>query len=610
MSPIARHFLTHKPAENPQDCQDSFYADPKRGVFAVADGAGGSFFPREWAQCLTAHFASDAHAALRRESFAQWLRAVHEEWESQIARIAQAPEPSYLVVTGYRSRRPATAAFFGLQLGAPNNGRIPWQAVALGDSCLFHAGAGGCVRAYPLTTSQEFSYGMHGLSSYPDKHVVDPLFLSDDETEGHPPFVEGDFLVLTSDALAAWLLRRQESGQPVWGHLLSLKTAADFEKFVAEAREEAEEPMQPDDVSLIVVPFGEPHTIYTNQAFLPAPARGAASPQAVVPATAVASIPADPPMAAPARISRPLSPLPPKPPRPKPYHDPAQRWLIGFGLFVFVAIAAFAFILKTRESSQRDVASLKKKVADLEDQLHLAQGKIEGISHARETQGEFVETRIQELRHERDSINNELASALFQLAQLQSPFSSNRDRNSLAKGLDAPRKSISFPDGQVTSGSWLWFVHPEPDRIFTAPRFSIHLGLREALPPVGEADAPIVKSSGKSSTHRSALIDYSEESLGPSGIRAPTRADSPPATPPPATPPPATPPPATPPPATPPPATPPPATPPTPAVSSHPTPKSAILGAAAPSEESQAGEPRIAVLQSSKALAPDFRGEK
>jgi hypothetical protein len=76
---------------------------------------------------------------------------------------------------------------------------------------------------------------------------------TDDDPLPHVRVSEGvlepnDVLFFASDALAAWLLRRAERGEPAWDALETLRTQQDFEALVAQAREDG---TRNDDMTLI-----------------------------------------------------------------------------------------------------------------------------------------------------------------------------------------------------------------------------------------------------------------------------------------------------------------------------------------------------------------------
>jgi hypothetical protein len=102
------------------------------------------------------------------------------------------------------------------------------------------------VSAFPLSHSEEF-----GSSPF----LVGSVKKTDDDPLPHVRVSEGvlganDTLFFASDALAAWLLRRAEKGEPAWDAIspLGMQTQEDFETLVAQAREEG---TRNDDMTLV-----------------------------------------------------------------------------------------------------------------------------------------------------------------------------------------------------------------------------------------------------------------------------------------------------------------------------------------------------------------------
>ncbi len=120
-----------------------------------------------------------------------------------------------------------------------------WRAVAIGDCCLLHvSGNGELMEAFPLTRSEEF-----GSSPF----LVGSVKKADDDPLPYVRVSEGllqpdDVLFFASDALAAWLLRRAERGEPAWGEVEGIRTQEEFEAVVARAREDG---TRNDDMTLV-----------------------------------------------------------------------------------------------------------------------------------------------------------------------------------------------------------------------------------------------------------------------------------------------------------------------------------------------------------------------
>src|SRR5207253_11150543 len=86
--------------------------------------------------------------------------------------------------------------------------------------------------------------------------LVGSLKKADDDPLPHVRVSEGvlgpnDILFFASDALAAWLLRRTERGEPAWEALESLHTQEEFEALVAQARDDG---TRNDDMTVHRVP--------------------------------------------------------------------------------------------------------------------------------------------------------------------------------------------------------------------------------------------------------------------------------------------------------------------------------------------------------------------
>ena len=270
-------FLTSKDGEPREDCEDSIHPAPdcaagdgSAGAFAVADGVTTSFFGGLWARMLTARFA-ECPAAVFEQPWSAWLVAPQEQWQAAVRERAAAETASFYTCNDVLSRRPAAATFVGLLLDPPApDGAIPWRALVLGDSCLFILGKAGR-RSLALTKAAEFSNIVSAAESYADEQAFSPQLYGTAPHGSEPPLVEGDTVLLATDALSKWLLLRAEAGQPVWGTILGLAGQAEFEALVGQARREERNPLENDDVALAIVGFGPPHSHYLDARFEPQP---------------------------------------------------------------------------------------------------------------------------------------------------------------------------------------------------------------------------------------------------------------------------------------------------------------------------------------------------
>lgn len=205
---------------------------------AIADGATESSFSKLWATLLVESFVRG-----RTEGFEilSHLAGPRRLWRRK---VGGRKLPWY---AAEKARRGAHAAFVGLVLD-PAGRR--WRAAAIGDCCLFQlAGVGPglrLLRAFPLTRSKDF-----GSSPF----LVGSIDRPGDDPSPHLRLAEGSLphdgtLLFASDSLSAWLLGREEQGEPAWeaASPLGICGAADFEALVAGAREEG---ARNDDMTLV-----------------------------------------------------------------------------------------------------------------------------------------------------------------------------------------------------------------------------------------------------------------------------------------------------------------------------------------------------------------------
>ncbi len=209
---------------------------------AVADGASESAFAREWAEILVKAFVAETSpldlSALTSDALKSWLKPRQDAWNRAVPweRIPWHGEA--------KARAGAMAAFLGVTIqAAPNGGVIKWQAVAVGDCCLFVVRDDTLEMAWPLDASGKFNNTPSLICSNPDN---DKWRLELRSGECEPG---GSIFILASDALAQWLLREDEASGKPWNKLLKLETNG-WRDWVHERRQERS--MSNDDVTVII----------------------------------------------------------------------------------------------------------------------------------------------------------------------------------------------------------------------------------------------------------------------------------------------------------------------------------------------------------------------
>jgi hypothetical protein len=204
----------------------------------VADGASESSFAGLWARLLTEGFVqAEADAANG------WLGPLRRRWAAEV-------EPLELPWYAEEKREQgAFATFLGLVIRPPREslgGR--WQALAIGDSCLFQVRQDHLLAAFPVECAADFSN-------------VPQLLRSRATGAGTKPKVEwgkwepGDRLFLMTDALAQWFLSRHEAKANPWHSLARRLEHPDAQvvltEYIGKLRDQKE--LKNDDVTVILV---------------------------------------------------------------------------------------------------------------------------------------------------------------------------------------------------------------------------------------------------------------------------------------------------------------------------------------------------------------------
>ena len=249
-----KKFQTSKAGNRPEECEDaswvvypySLAVDGSEARLSVADGASESAFAREWAEILAKAFVSQTApldlAALTENSLKSWLKPRQDAWNRAVPweRIPWHGEA--------KARAGAMAAFLGVTIqAAPNGGGIKWQAVAVGDCCLFVVRDDTLEMAWPLDASGQFNNTPSLICS----NSANDAGLWERVRQRRGECRPGDRIILASDALACWILQESESGGRPWDVLMSLSSEEQWEAWLQARRRESA--MRNDDTTLIMV---------------------------------------------------------------------------------------------------------------------------------------------------------------------------------------------------------------------------------------------------------------------------------------------------------------------------------------------------------------------
>jgi hypothetical protein len=245
-------FKCNKEGETIDDCQDAFSFNNDKLKFAVSDGVTQSFFPKEWAEILVHEFCQGDYERtdllLRKNEWKKWLENCQSKWLEGVAERLK-NDNKYYNNNRFKRKEPALATFIGLELQQSDQSVVGYKAkaVIIGDSCLFHI-SNDVVLSQLLRSSDKFDNRPECFYSYPDFNRFKPVRIE---------FVvkDGDIVLLCTDALAKWILKKYELNEKslneIKAELLAISDQNQFEEFVNEKRKTPLHSLVNDDVTLV-----------------------------------------------------------------------------------------------------------------------------------------------------------------------------------------------------------------------------------------------------------------------------------------------------------------------------------------------------------------------
>jgi hypothetical protein len=221
-------FLIPKEGHAPDECEDAVAGDPKAGRFAIADGASESYASGDWARRLVDAFVASGPTE-------NWLAAPRRAWLREATGSEQ--------LSWYAEEKISHgghATFLGVTVRV-QDGDASWEAIAVGDACLFVISHGALLSSFPILHSSQFSATPMLVTS----QVATPTW-----TQQRGLMCPGDILLLATDALARCLLESAESDVFAGNDLIDMSND-DFALWVAAARSTGK--LRNDDVAMGVV---------------------------------------------------------------------------------------------------------------------------------------------------------------------------------------------------------------------------------------------------------------------------------------------------------------------------------------------------------------------
>jgi hypothetical protein len=240
---FCRTFWLPKQGNTVDEYEDASAVDTRRGCFAITDGATESSFAGTWAQLLTQGFINLPSGAI--PPCESWLPPLRQRWLEQ---VTGRPLPWYAEA---KLAQGAFATFLGLMVSRRRGALRRWQAIAVGDSCLFHLRQDRLHHKFPIACSSEFGSTPWMLSSRPPTAAVKPPV----ESRATGSWRLGDRFWLMTDALAQWFLCQAEAGAYPWHTVQPVLDARDgasaFQHWIETLR--GKQQLRNDDVTLVAI---------------------------------------------------------------------------------------------------------------------------------------------------------------------------------------------------------------------------------------------------------------------------------------------------------------------------------------------------------------------
>lgn len=249
-------FWLQKPGNRPSEYEDAFYPF-RNGLyrsrrtmrFAIADGASYGPMSKAWADILVRWYHKSRARRLRPPHF---LRIAYRRWTTYLDKYAtdskgEAREIPWYLHEGLRIGGFST--LLGLTL-LSERGRSggEWQAVAVGDSCLFCVRANRLITSFPLQSPGDFDQTPVLIASDSTRNGMVAEALERDAGEWRA----GDLIFLMTDALAAWFLGEYAEGRQPWRPLADLRGGSrpgPFDELVRDLQ--GSQRMRGDDATLV-----------------------------------------------------------------------------------------------------------------------------------------------------------------------------------------------------------------------------------------------------------------------------------------------------------------------------------------------------------------------
>jgi len=200
---VIMKLLVQKAGEARKDCNDRIAINERVHQYAVADGATRSFLSSIWAELLVKYFCSDKYdndLIQIKKDWRKWLAVIQKKWRKH-AETKVAKNKKYYLINRLNQNESAVSTFVGIEF--KNEGQhLSWQAMIVGDTCLFHLRFKNKkyrTDRYLLKKASQFDSFPEYFASYEKDNKYEPSFI-----EG--TCQQGDYFIIATDALAQWIM--------------------------------------------------------------------------------------------------------------------------------------------------------------------------------------------------------------------------------------------------------------------------------------------------------------------------------------------------------------------------------------------------------------------
>jgi hypothetical protein len=246
-------FSVPKDGNTDDEWEDKAVARPDGGDalrFLVLDGATEAFDTVRWVNLIASSYAPASTdrlvPRLDRDDMYHWFRYLQKKWADDPPAFANLMQERKFHETG------SFATMLAGTVTGLAGARPRWQAMALGDTVLFHVRGTTLLEHFPELTDADFGLRPFGVSTKPAK-LTD---MADYLDESGRDLEAGDVLFVATDALAHWMLRQVEhDATALFAQLGDLDHPDSFAALIGDRR--AADEMVNDDVTLLRLRFSD-----------------------------------------------------------------------------------------------------------------------------------------------------------------------------------------------------------------------------------------------------------------------------------------------------------------------------------------------------------------